>query len=315
MANLVTPTLFINMTCELVYIIERKLKEEGYDRDVINPFLCSLLSAFSSKDFTDALFSLYPDVGLPYAQDDILHDRLAMRALLQKLCSSSGMTLDGESMDRVMEIQLVFIKYQMMCASSVLDVTVTHLQEMYKVAEYGQNQAVLTALVDLKARYEAAFAKLSMGDAMDLRMRLLAYVQDWRCDVNIMLTSGMLAEDLSVNYDMCCAEGAPKHGERPGTIRFFDSKGAVRTKRAFDPMAVTRGSFLPPSDMYDGVPCDPPLGTDMFALLECPKPEEQPQPQEPPPPPPQDPPYMVRYNELRKTMTPRSWTQTSCWTR
>jgi len=176
--------------------------------------------------------------------------------------------LNEESMSVMLDNQLMTFKYQVMSASSLYEVTMNHLQEMFKIAELAGNQAVLASLVDLKARFETVFSALSIGDAADLRMRILAFLQDKRYEARMMLEDGKMADDYGINYKMNCSEGMPAHSEKPGMIRFYDNKGANWNSTPFDPMKVSHGSYPPPEDFFVSVPADPPLGCDMFSAFE-----------------------------------------------
>jgi len=272
MANLGSATLMVNVACEMVYIVSQKLHDQGYSPDDGARCLCGLLGALSHPSFVETLFALKQNstsaANSVNESDDILNDRQALQDVLQQLCACSFLRLGEDSMSLMLDNQLMMFKYQVMSASSLTEVTINHLQEMFKIAELAGNQAVLSSLVDLKSRFEAAFNALTIGDSADLRMRILAFLQDKRYEARMMLEDGKMAEDYGINYNMNCSEGMPAHSEKPGTIRFFDNKGANWRSKSFDPMAVSMGSFPPPEDFFDSVPADPPLGCDMFAAYE-----------------------------------------------
>ena len=147
MANLGSATLMVNVACEMVYIVSQKLRDQGYPADEGARCLCGLLGALSHPAFVDSLFSLKINstsaATSVNASDDILNDRQALQDVLQQLCACSFLLLGEDSMSLMLDNQLMAFKYQVMSASSLQEVTMNHLQEMFKIAELAGNQSVL----------------------------------------------------------------------------------------------------------------------------------------------------------------------------
>ena len=302
MANLGSATVVVNLSCEMVYIVAQRLRDQGYAPDVAAKCLCGMLGALSHPAFVDTLFAL--GVGGTTAAattgagtapgtasgqegddaDDVLGNRGALQAVLQQLCSCSFLLLGEDSMARMLDIQLMTFKYQAMSACSLRTVTRNHLDAMLALAAAAEHTGVRASLAALRARFESAFARLGAGDDADLRMRVLAFLQDQRAEVGMLLADGKMAEDLGINYSISCTEGVPARGEKPGAVRYYDAQGANWRAKAFDPTAVAPGAFQPPADFFDSAPADPPLGGDMFAASE----EAEAPPDETPPCPPSD---------------------------
>ena len=289
MANLGSATVVVNLSCEMVYIVAQRLRDQGYAPDVAAKCLCGMLGALAHPAFADALFALGTDTAdtgdAGPAADDVLGDRGALQAVLQQLCSCSFLLLGEDSMARMLDIQLMTFKYQAMSAASLRAVTRTHLDAMLALAAHAGHSGVRAALAALRARFESAFGRLGAGDDADLRMRVLAFLQDKRAEVGMLLADGKMAEDLGTNYSAACTEGVPARGERPGTVRCYDVPTGTPTRTTtFDPAVAAPGSFRPPADYFEPVPSEPPLGGDMFAASE----EAVAPPDETPPCPPSD---------------------------
>ncbi|KAH3723190.1 protein OSCP1 [Pelomyxa schiedti] len=148
------------------------------------------------------------------------------RLVFERLVNTSAMNLNAQSMDKLFDVMLMSFKYQVMsacCADDLASISSNHIKAMIQMVTV--DTPLVQVLASLSTKITVDFAKLTPGDALELRMSLLQLLQDKKVKVSGLLLAskqtpkGTLLRDANVPLD--------KFTEVPGTIRYFDFRGNV----------------------------------------------------------------------------------------
>jgi hypothetical protein len=249
MARYGTAIVFINMGGEMLYVLGQRLRAQGVAADKQAKALSDVVSRLTGPAFLSALFA-HATGGECDAADGV-----RLRGLFALLCKGSIVRLNDASMEKLFDLMCVAVKLQLLSAHSVAAVTANHVAAMERMAQ--DDPAVLAGVAALRARLDAAFERMGEGELAELRMALLRFLQD-RCSVIAMFVADgrQHAESGALCYRACAAATIPPGGERPGTVRYFNT--------AIKPIREDRFASGIDAAEFDAKPAGPPPGCDMF---------------------------------------------------
>lgn len=188
----------------------------------------------------------------------------SLRIIFSKLAHSSIMKLNDAAMDKLCDLMVMAAKYQMlMCrrGEDIILVTLNHLDTIRKLV--GESEHHL-GLIDSSIRTLTDFySRLSASEFILLRSTLLLVFQDTHKRVSIFLKNG----SQNSNGRFCIPTGGPVPNgfDIPGTIRYYDGHGEVKSETKFDvpfkyELPEPPGSWALHGDRVIS------LGSNMFAL-------------------------------------------------
>ena len=268
MSSLGTIVALTNLTGEMCFILRWRFIRQNCDLDRVHEALSSILATLTKPSFLAVLFRPMFIGGYPNPIDDLLVDPNVLNAVLERLYSSGSVRLSPQAFEKLVEMAMVVFKFQVMSALDVRAVTRNHLSEMYCIAEQAQSKTAMSGIKALWSKLDVAFSEMKEGDCSMLRMRTLAFLQEKRTFVSVLIGQGMQNDDGTLNYDLKCTEGIGKNYKPPGTITTFNVSGKAVRVECFNPLEVVEGSDSPPEGS-DGVEfAEKNMGMDIFLEAE-----------------------------------------------
>ncbi|CAB3401584.1 unnamed protein product [Caenorhabditis bovis] len=220
------PCLYLNMTGEMMYILEQRLriqKENLENREKTTKVLKEIVLAILARPTLEEVFRAK---GLP--------SRKSLKMLYEKLAHVSIMRLNENSMDKLFDLITMSTKFafqQITMAEQLMTVTVNHLQGM---------QDIVAGDVEVRDAVEHAFTmtfslyrSLSPHNWHMLRCALLCWFQETRVKISMLLREKRQSKTGNF-YLFIDGEPVqlPKDGEPVGTTRYFDN-GLVSEQSTF----------------------------------------------------------------------------------
>jgi len=169
-----------------------------------------------------------------------LCSKRALKTIFEKLAHTSIMRLNETSMEKLFDLMIMAVKYQI-CLSpkpkDILHVTLNHLDAIKGYCS--DSQSTLELLNGTNKRIERTYFHMNEGEMQLVRQTLLGSFQDLRIKVSIFLKEKLQNWNGSFIYPN--GGVVPPGTPLPGTISFYDET---------DDKAVSRVSKFNPATAY-----------------------------------------------------------------
>ncbi|GLC39781.1 hypothetical protein PLESTF_000883200 [Pleodorina starrii] len=218
MSQLAMPLLVVNLGCEMVYILEQRLKAQNIPADKSCKVLNDVIRTMFDPEYVDKLF----------APQDI-YTVSQTRKIFDRLAHSSIMRLSESSMDKLFDLMMMGFKYQLLCSTKLdqmLEVTLLHLATIRSIVEGlpDKSSAPLIGVVEgLAAR---AYRGLPAGHGHLVRQTLLRFFQDKRVKVSLFLQEGIQSSLGRIILPS-------PHNDYVGTVTTYSMTGALEGQDKF----------------------------------------------------------------------------------
>ncbi|XP_078486000.1 protein OSCP1-like [Ciona intestinalis] len=212
MASKALPILFYNLGGEMLYVLDQRLKAQNIAEDRSIQVIEEIVSTMFNPQ-------LFKEMMKP--QD--LYSKQAMRNMFSKLVHSSIMRVNSESMEKLYDLMVMAVKYQVTQVPdpySLLHVTLNHLDSVLKFIE--GNSAILGKVHYVYNGLVKAYGSLSVFEYIQIRQCLLAFLQDINNKVSIYLTGKVQNEEG--RFVIKKSGEVSKGSDVPGTIQLFKGK-------------------------------------------------------------------------------------------
>ncbi|XP_068238782.1 protein OSCP1-like [Palaemon carinicauda] len=246
------PLQFLNLGGEMMYIIDQRLRAQNIPSDKAAKVRNDIIGIMLNRRFVEELFK---------PQD--LYCRSALRTVFDKLAHGSVMRLNAPSMDKLFDLMLMGLKYQVLMCPQPLDLLLVTLNHLDALKSYASSTSVLAQVEDTLNLLIKVYCSMSVGELADIRRSLLDFVQDIHIRVSVFLKEGKQTPSgiFVINHG---GSPAPQGGEVPGCIRVFDDKGEV-----YNILRFTSGDcYSPPTNPYGSLDVSGPrrmdLGTNIY---------------------------------------------------
>eukprot|EP00892_Ulva_mutabilis_P012738 jgi/Ulvmu1/9837/UM056_0078.1 len=192
MTSLTAPFLVYNLGCEMIFIIEQRLRAQNSSQERAATVLLDLAEGLLRQDQMEELFTAQPRPHIAHIYDKFL-----------QLAHSTVMRLSTTSMDRLYDLMLMGVKF-MVCGcvnlESLLQSSLWHLDGVKatldntgsKRSTSGSGGACAFDLLEAcKAKFVRTYGTLSVGQLHLLRTELLHFFCSSRIKVSMYLTEGI----------------------------------------------------------------------------------------------------------------------------
>ncbi|KAF8072801.1 Oscp1 [Scenedesmus sp. PABB004] len=220
MSLLAMPWLVLNMGCEMVYILEQRLKAQGVAQDKAATVLADIVRALVDPA------SLAGRLFVPQE----LYSPAAMRKVFDRLAHASIMRLSEGSMGKLYDLVTMGAKYQLLAATRLDDAIVNAILTT-ALAACSPSGAVDGAVIGLVGAAEEAvvrlYGTLPAGELGLLRRTLARFFQGRRVKVSLFLAEGIQLHSARLVAPSClCA--------RVGAVRLYDAAGRLQAEQRHD---------------------------------------------------------------------------------
>ncbi|XP_049891211.1 protein OSCP1a isoform X2 [Epinephelus moara] len=234
------PLVFINLGGEMLYILDQRLQalntsEDNSEKGVWSEndrkrVMNDIVGTLFSKDFMDELL-----------KPQQLYSHRTMKTVLTRIAHASIMRLNPASMDRLYELMVMALKYQVFLCPRPKDLLLITYNHIDTVREFVKDTPVLVNQVDETHRkIIEVYSSLPEGEFQLLRQTLLIFFQDLHVRVSLFLKNQ--AQNPNGRFVLSTSGPVPHGVDVPGLIRTFDSKGREVRRREFP----TGGSYTSP---------------------------------------------------------------------
>uniref|UniRef100_UPI0037E87DC5 protein OSCP1a n=1 Tax=Semicossyphus pulcher TaxID=241346 RepID=UPI0037E87DC5 len=234
------PLVFINLGGEMLYILDQRLRahntsednsEKGvwsdYDRKRV---MNDIVGTMFNKAFMDELL-----------KPQQLYSHRTLKTVLTRLAHASIMRLNPASMDRLYELMIMAIKYQVFLCPRPKDLLLISYNHIDAIRELVKETPVALNQVDETHRkIIEVYSSLSEGEFQLLRQTLLIFFQDSHVRVSLFMKNKV--QNPNGRFALSTSGPVPHGIEVPGLIRRFDSKGKEVSRSEFS----TGGSYSSP---------------------------------------------------------------------
>lgn len=177
MALRTLPLLYLNLGGEMLYVIDQRLLAQSVPGAKAAKVLDDIAATMFNRKFLEELF----------LKHSALHSRRVLRAMFDKLAHASIMRLNSSSMDKLYDLMVMAVKWQVLNARNPHDLVQITLNHLDAIMDYARS-AVVKKNVELA--YELliqSYCSLSTVQMQAIRYSILNFLRDTRVRVSIFL--------------------------------------------------------------------------------------------------------------------------------
>ncbi|GLI65897.1 hypothetical protein VaNZ11_009543, partial [Volvox africanus] len=218
MSQLAMPLLVVNLGCEMVYILDQRLKAQNIPSDKSCKVLNDVIRTMFDPEYVDKLFA--PQDIFTVSQTRKIFDRLA---------HSSIMRLSESSMDKLFDLMMMGFKYQLLCSThlhQMLEVTLLHLATIRSIVDTLPDKSSAPLIGTVEALVNKNYRGLPAGQGHLIRQTLLRFFQDKRVKVSLLLQEGIQSSLGRIILPS-------PHNDYVGTVTTYAMSGALEGQEKF----------------------------------------------------------------------------------
>ncbi|XP_065343038.1 protein OSCP1 [Cloeon dipterum] len=176
MTDRTLPILFINLGGEMLYIIEDRLTTQQITEDKTKKVLHDIVATMLNERFVEELF-----------KPQKLSNRHALRTLFDNLAHVSIMRLNRTSMDKLYDLMVSVVKYQIYTISRPQDLLLVTMNHLEALAGKEPTNLITKLIANYHTKFIQTYATMQSGELQLLRNFILNYLQDDTVRVSVLL--------------------------------------------------------------------------------------------------------------------------------
>lgn len=184
MSRFGVPFVLTNLGAEMIYILDRRLKDQKIPKDKSNKVLLEIAKVIFGS-------SLWQQIKQPQS----LYSVEAMKVVFKRIAHSSQIKLNAPSMAKMYDLMQMVFKYQILSCPAPTDLWSLTMQHILSV------QALIPSIKDEVDFQEALHAlqslskRMSCGDWLRLRQTLLAFLKDKKVRISLLVEDALQSGD------------------------------------------------------------------------------------------------------------------------
>ncbi|XP_038222526.1 protein OSCP1 [Zerene cesonia] len=214
MSHFATPFIVINLGCEMVYVVEQRLKMQNIPVDKSEIVLTDIITVLLHPKLLEELF--IPQPVAPHA---------VIKQLLEDISASSIMRLDTYSMNKLWDLMTMIFKWQLSVATnqSIFDISRRHLKCVATLlpAHFPRN-----IIEDTTKRFDALAMIFTANDYKCLCNTLVLWFSEYHSKISVLLRLGLQRNDgtfalpatVSLKFLKNLGENIYKHDNKKKSI-------------------------------------------------------------------------------------------------
>ncbi|XP_072945056.1 protein OSCP1 [Epargyreus clarus] len=183
MSHFATPFIVVNLGCEMVYIIDQRLKSQNISLDKSERVLTDIVTVLLHPKLLDELF-----IPQPVATHAVI------KQLLQDISTTTIMKLDDYSMSKLWDLMTMIYKWQLSVTTSqnIFDITQRHLRSVVKLLpEYFS----IGIIEQCMKKFEKLYKKFTDDDYKSLCSTLILWFSEYHTKISVLLRLGLQKKD------------------------------------------------------------------------------------------------------------------------
>ncbi|XP_014236619.1 protein OSCP1-like [Trichogramma pretiosum] len=189
MSNYATPILYLNMGGEMMYVLQQRLQTQRVSLDKTIQVMNDVLHALLNPKQLESIFSEGPLLRLT-----------SLRSILERVILCSIMRLDPASMDKLFDLMIMMVKYQLATSSGPREIILSTLNHLDALRDMTAMDRKLTDYVDqAHQRVVDIYGNMTHRDVWQIRTECLTELKPHNVRVSALLRLGMQNQDASFN--------------------------------------------------------------------------------------------------------------------
>lgn len=183
MSHFATPIIVVNLGCEMVYVIDQRLKAQNVGLDKSEKVLTDIVTVLLHPKLLDELF-----IPQPVATHAVI------KQLLQAISTTSIMKLDEYSMSKLWDLMTMIFKWQLFVATNqnIFDISRRHLKS---VATLLPNYFTKSLLEHAMKRFEYLNNRFTDEDYKSLSSTLILWFSEYHTKISVLLRLDLQKSD------------------------------------------------------------------------------------------------------------------------
>ncbi|XP_021192362.3 protein OSCP1 [Helicoverpa armigera] len=222
MSHFATPFIVINLGCEMVFVIEQRLKAQNITLDKSERVLTDVATVLFHPKLLDELF-----IPQPVATHTLI------KQLLQDISATSIMKLDDYSMSKLWDLMTMIFKWQLSVATNqnIFDITRRHLRSVAMLMPEFYPKCIIEQTM---RRFENLSQQFSDDDFKCLNSTLILWFSEYHAKISVLMRLGLQRKDGTFNLPSTIGtnilnnlgENIYKYDNRKNPIDEFESRCA-----------------------------------------------------------------------------------------
>ncbi|CAG9465403.1 unnamed protein product [Pedinophyceae sp. YPF-701] len=183
MSLLAMPLIIVCLGGEMVYILDQRLRAQGIPDKKAAAVIDDLLRAMFRVELVDEVF-----------KPQEIYSMHSAKVVFQKIAHSSIMRLNDDSMEKLYDLMLMGLKYNLLCTdphTGLVDATRTHLATLADMGTSNASRSLVGQFMERMSIYDS----MSRGSTTLLRQSVMRFLQDKRVKVSLFLQEGIQSGD------------------------------------------------------------------------------------------------------------------------
>ncbi|XP_044589413.1 protein OSCP1 [Cotesia glomerata] len=184
------PLIYFNMGGEMLYVLQQRLKAQKINSRKTSTVLDDITAAFVDPKIISAIFTDSPISSLSW-----------IRSTLEKIALCSIMRLDQDSMNKLFDLMMMMVKFQLSTATGpreIILLTLNHVDGLRNMISRNGIHEKVNVVHELIIK---KYGKLTCNEIWETRNECLDLLEDINVRVSILLKLGLQNEDTSFNIN------------------------------------------------------------------------------------------------------------------
>lgn len=209
----VMPVLIINLGCEMIYVLNSRLKAQNIEESKSITVLNDVIGSLFKNEFVDELFK--PQEIRSYAY---------VKEFFDKLAHSSIMKLNSNSMSKLYDLMVMSLKLQLMRirnSNEIANITYNHINSILDIIKSKSTTDidVVTLVENIYTRINYFFKFYTNWDFIILKQTLFKFFQGKNVKVSIFIQDNV--QDDKGSFILSNKEYAYPLVNKPGLVQYF----------------------------------------------------------------------------------------------
>ncbi|XP_014357714.2 protein OSCP1 [Papilio machaon] len=187
MSHFATPFIVINLGCEMIYVIDQRLKSQNIPMDKSERVLTDIVTVLLHPKLQQELF-----LPQPVAAHSVI------KQLLQDISAASIMKLDEYSMNKLWDLMTMILKWQISITNnhSIFDITRRHLKGVATLMPDNFSKSIFD---DVLKQIQVLQEKMSDDAYKCLYNTILLWFSEYHTKISVLLRLGLQNKDGTFN--------------------------------------------------------------------------------------------------------------------
>ncbi|XP_013200899.2 protein OSCP1 [Amyelois transitella] len=183
MSHFSTPFIVVNLGCEMLYVIDQRLKAQNIGSDKSERVLMDIATVLLHPKLLDELFIPQP-----------VATHVVTKQLLQDISATSIMKLDEYSMTKLWDLMTMIFKWQLSVATkqNIFDITRRHLKSIARLLPHYFPKCFIEQTM---RRFENIEQRFTDADYKCLSNTLILWFSEYHTKISVLLRLGLQNKD------------------------------------------------------------------------------------------------------------------------